>query len=460
VLRLAGEQVESLFDEALPVEVRELPADLARLDELLSAPGLLGPIAARWDAASRDRGRPTIAMTLFVRLMVIKQRTGWGYETLVREVSDSLHLRRFVGLSLAASVPHESTIRKLARRLGSEVIDEITRLVIGTAVREKRFVPRAMRVDSTVVEADVRWPSDAALAHDATRALAREGTRVGALIGAGAQHVQDRSRAAGRRLRLIGRTVGRRLGRAGGAREQVLAWTAQTGELVRASVREARRLADQARQRARGRGARRKLAAAERLDGLADRAEKVARQIIQRVAGERITDRLVSLADPDARPIGKGKLGKRYEFGYVFQLAEITENTRRGARGLILPAASKIGSPNEPDLLPATVAELDRLAIRPREAAFDGGFEPAQANDLLPDTNVFVAGRQQPTSRRPKKRLAGYRVGAEGRISHLKRGYGLRRSRLRGHDGARTWVGWGLLAYNLDTLAARAVHTG
>jgi len=458
VLRLAGEQVESLFDEALPIEVRELPADLARLDGLLADDALLEPIAARWEAASRDRGRPTIAMALFVRLMVIKQRTGWGYETLVKEVSDSLHLRRFCGLSLTASVPHESTIRKLARRLGSEVIDEITRLLIGSAVRERRFTPRAMRVDSTVVEADVRWPSDAALAHDAARALARAGARVGALVGTGAQRVRDRSRAASRRLRLISRTVGRRIGQAGGAREQVLAWTAETGELVRASIREARRLVAEARAKARGRGARRKLAAAARLQELAERAEKVCRQIAQRVAGEKITDRLVSLADPDARPIGKGKLGKRYEFGYVFQLAEITENTRRGARGLILPAATKIGSPNEPELLPATVGELDRLGVRLREAAFDGGFEPAQANQLLPGTAVFVAGRQQPTTRRPKKRLAGYRVGAEGRISHLKRSYGLSRSRLRGHDGARTWVGWGLLAYNLDTLAARTVQ--
>ena len=100
----------------------------ARLDELLGGDALLAPIAARWEQASRDRGRPTIAMSLFVRLMVVNQRTGWGYETLVREVSDSLHLRPFCGLSLAASVPHESTIRKLARRLGCEVIDEITRL--------------------------------------------------------------------------------------------------------------------------------------------------------------------------------------------------------------------------------------------------------------------------------------------------------------------------------------------
>jgi IS5 family transposase len=456
MLRLVGEQVESLFDEALPVEVRELPRDLARLDELLSDPALLAPIEARWESAARERGRPTIAMSLFVRLMVVKQRTGWGYETLVREVSDSLHLRRFCGLSLTASVPHESTIRKLVGRLGPDVVEEITRALIAKAQRERRFSARAMRCDSTVVEADVRWPSDAALAFDATRLLAREGKRAGAAVGRGARRVQDRSRAAGRRLRLIGRTVGRRLGRAGGAREQVLALTGQAGELVARSVREARALAAQARTTARGRGAQSKLAAAARLEQAADQADKVRRQIAQRLAGEKITDRLVSLADPDARPIGKGKLGKRYEFGYVFQLAELTPNTRRGARGLILPPSSLIGSPNESELLPSTADELKRLRLRPREVALDGGFPPASAKQAFPDSQIFIAGRQQPTSRRSKKRLAGYRVGCEGRISHLKRAYGLRRSRLKGHRGARTWVGWAILAYNLDTLAIRS----
>jgi transposase, IS5 family len=78
----------------LPVEVRELPAELAMLDRLAD-PRLLTPIEQAWEQTARDHGRPTIPMASFVRLMVIKQRTGWGYETLVREVSDSLHLRRF-----------------------------------------------------------------------------------------------------------------------------------------------------------------------------------------------------------------------------------------------------------------------------------------------------------------------------------------------------------------------------
>ncbi len=70
-------------------------------------------------------------------------------------------------------------------------------------------------------------------------------------------------------------------------------------------------------------------------------------------------------------------------------------------------------------------------------------------------TDVFIVGRQHPASRHSKKRLASYRAGSEGRISHLKRSYGLRRSRLRGHPGARTWVGWAILAYNLDTLTVQ-----
>ena len=210
------------------------------------------------------------------------------------------------------------------------------------------------------------------------------------------------------------------------------------------------------RARARGRGAQVKLQAARRLERLADRAAKVDRQIGQRLAGEKITDRLVSLADPDARPIRKGKLAQPTQFGYVFQLCEVTANTRRGARGLILPAATRVGSPNESDLLPQTAAELERLGLAPREVALDGGFAPGPANEALADADtVFIAGRQHPPSRRTGRRLACYRVGCEGRISHLKRRYGLRRSRLRGYAGARTWAAWAILAYNLDTLAIR-----
>jgi len=414
MLRLSDGQVESLWDDVLPGEVRELPQDLAALDVLLRDLVLLKPIASQWRAEAVSHGRPTISMESYVRLMVVKQRTGWGYETLVREVSDSLHLRRFCLIALGERVPHESTVRKLTRRLGADVVEELTRCVIAKAQREMRLKPRAARIDSTVVEADVRYPSDAALSLDGARTLARQALKLTALVGTDIGHVRDRSRALGRRLRAISRTVGRRTGE---RKAQVLALTEQ-----------------------------------------ADRAERVSAQIKQRIAGEPIPDRLVSMFDPDARPIRKGKLGKPNEFGYVLQICEITQNTRRGARGFILPASTMPGNPPESKLLPHTTRELERLGLRPREVALDGGFERRPSTEalarLVPE-RVFIAGRQQPGSRRTQRRLARYRTGAEGRISHLKRSYGLRRSRLKGQAGMRTWSAWSILAYNLDTLAIR-----
>jgi len=463
MLRLVAAQAESLWDEALPIEVRELPADLAALDVLLCDPGLMAPFAAHWQrealesgGSAASHGRPTIAIETYLRLMVLKARYGWGYRTLVAEVSDSIHLRRFCRIALSELVPDESTVRKLTRRIGQETVNEIIRVLIASAVREKRFRARAVRIDSTVIEADIRYPTDAGLAAQGVKSLAREGRKLAKAIGQAGVGVRDRSRSMGRRLRAISRTIRRRSGE---AKAEVLDLTAQTGELLTRSVKEARRLAVTARRRARGRGAQAKLRAAAKLDELADRCEKVIEQIAKRVSGEKITDRLISLSDPDARPIRKGKLGKPTEFGYVAQIAEVTPNTKRGARGLIVPAASLPGNPGENTLLPQTISELQRLGLSPREVALDGGFTLTATTEALEDLapeRVFIAGRQQPGSRRTQRRLQRYRTGAEGRISHLKRGYAMRRSRLKGDEGQQTWTGWGILTYNLDTLSIRS----
>jgi IS5 family transposase len=455
MLLLSGGQVESLWDDVLPIEVKELPEDLAALDALLSDPGLLEPIASAWCSEARARGRPTISMQSYVRLMVVKHRTGWGYETLMREVSDSLHLRRFCLIALGDRVPDESTVRKLTRKLGAGVVNEITRVVIEKARREKRFRPRAARIDSTVVEADVRYPTDSGLALDSARVLAREARKLLAKVGKDAGHVRDRSRAIGRRVRAMTRTLGRRTGE---RKQQVLEFTELAGKLVERSIREAKRLVVIARRRARGRGAQAKLRQIRKLEQFIERSERVTEQIHKRIRGERISDRLVSIFDPDARPIRKGKLGKPNEFGFVAQICEVTENTKRGARGLIIPATTERGNPAEDTLLPETAGELERLGISLREVALDGGFNlgpTRQALERLEPERTFIAGRQQPGSRRTQRRLARYRTGSEGRISHLKRGYGLRRTRLKDHQGMQAWSGWAILTYNLETLAIR-----
>src|SRR5215213_11654148 len=254
MLTLLASQPESLWDESLPVEVKELPEDLAALDVLLADPELLWPLVERWrrefeqtGRAVLRGGRPTIPLETYVRLMVLKQRYRWGYRTLVAEVSDSIHLRRFCRISLSERVPDESTVRKLTRRIGAETVSELTRALIVKATREKRFRPRAVRIDSTVIEADIKYPTDAGLAAHGVKALAREGRKLASKLTDTKARVRDRSRAMGRRLRAITRTIRRRTGE---AKAEVLALTEQTGELLKQSVKEARRLAATARRKA------------------------------------------------------------------------------------------------------------------------------------------------------------------------------------------------------------------
>ena len=146
MLRLVAAQAETSWDEALPIEARELPQDLAALDGLLCDAALLAPFTACWQreaavsgTSAVGHGRPTIAIETYVRLMVLKHRYGWGYRTLVAEVSDSIHLRRFCRIALFERVPDESTVRKLTRRIGPDTVNDVIRELITSAVREKRF---------------------------------------------------------------------------------------------------------------------------------------------------------------------------------------------------------------------------------------------------------------------------------------------------------------------------------
>jgi IS5 family transposase len=151
-----------LWDDALAVEVRELPDDLAALDGLLADPGLLAPIVEHWRReivetrrAVLTDGRPTIAMETYIRLMVLKQRYRWGYRTLVAEVSDSIHLRRFCRISLSERVPDESTPQ--AHETDWRGDGERAHAGVDREGHTREALPRAVRIDSTVVEADVAW---------------------------------------------------------------------------------------------------------------------------------------------------------------------------------------------------------------------------------------------------------------------------------------------------------------
>ena len=212
-------------------------------------------------------------------------------------------------------------------------------------------------------------------------------------------------------------------------------------------------LATQARASARGRGAQAKLHAARRLAALADRCQRIATQIQQRSRGEKLTDRLVSVADPDARPIRKGKLGKPTSSALWCRSLRSppTPVAAPAARSCRRPAHRAIGVRTACSARPWP--SWTAWASTPRGRAGRRLCPRSDHPDLagLAPTRTFIAGRAEPGSRRTRRRLARYRTGCEGRISHLKRGSGLRRSRLKGDQGQRIWTGWAVLAYNLDT---------
>ncbi len=447
-------QVTTLWDTVFPDCVQVLPDDLSRIDQLLDDHRVLGKFEQHWGRLNLRVGRPSIPMATYLRMMVLKHSHGWGYERLVYQVSDSFHLRRFCGIAIDAPVPDESTIRKLTRRFGPQLLDDLIREVIKLAVKERGFRIRALRCDSTTQQADICYPTDSGLAARATKALARAARKLRDVLPELTRTVQDRSRAVNKLMRALTRSL---RCRTGGAREQVQSLTEQIAAQARMAVSQAKKLLEEATtsckadSQAPGRAA---TAAINRLQKLVVRSSKIVEQVRQRFSGQKIANRLVSLHDPDARPIRKGKLAQPTEFGYTVQYGELTSSTKKGTRGLLLPPKLGVGSVSENILLVETAAEIKELQLELAEAAFDGGFTIKATTATMAELSgdIFIAGSKKNTgSKRTRRRRAAYRVGCEGRIAHLKREYGGRRSRLKGEEGARIWAGWTALTYDVVT---------
>ena len=252
MLTLLAEQPECLWDDALPIEVKELPEDLAALDVLLSDPELLWPLVERWRQEFREtgrlvltEGRPTIALETYVRLMVLKQRYRWGYRTLVAEVSDSIHLRRFCRISLlgAGAGRVDGPEAHPADRGGDGVGADARVDREGDAGEAVSAAGGADRLDGDRGGCEVSDRRGVGLERGAGAgaggAQARhadqgeEGAGAGSLAGDGSQAADDHADGpSSLRAR---------------PSSEVLKLTGETGELLERSIKEARRLAQIAR---------------------------------------------------------------------------------------------------------------------------------------------------------------------------------------------------------------------
>ena len=462
MLRTVSDQ-PTLWDAILPSELLVLPAELGRVDALLDDPVFFAPFAAYFDARI---GRPSIPMETYLRLMFLKFRYRLGYESLCREVADSISWQRFCRIPLGMRVPHPTTLMKITSRCGDTVVTGLNEALLAKAVAAKLLRMDKVRADTTVVEGDVGYPTDSGLLAKGIGAICRSVARIKTLGGASRTRARDRRRSAGRRARSIASKL--RL-RSAQQRDQAQAAVRRiTGELAgiaEAATRDAAKVIRNARRALRtATGARRGRLhqAIDHLESVLGRTQRVVAQTRSRLAGvmPESASRVVSLHDLDARPIRKGRLGKPVEFGYK---AQIVDN----ADGVILDHTIEGGNPADaPQLAPAIQRITRRAGRPPRAVTADRGYGLASVErDLhelgvrsvaIPRMSKPGAARREFEHRRAFRDKVKWRTGSEGRINHLKRSYGWNRTELTGINGARTWCGHGVLAHNLVKISALA----
>jgi IS5 family transposase len=426
-------ETPDLWDSILPEELRKLPEELARVDVLFQDERLMEPFILRFN---QTLGRPGVPISTYLRLMYLKFRYKLGYETLVAEVSDSIAWRRFCGIGYQQKVPDASTLIKLTHKFGDETLADIHGLII-TNLRERKLVRgRKIRTDTTVIASDIHYPTDAGLLFDGLRRLRQKLVkvpRIGLRLG--------RTMTKAKKLIFsIAQTLRKRDGK---SRERVKRINRKILRIVRRTVIKVKRVL----RRVKDRRVRGQL---QETLGLTDR---VADQSEERLNGGKPTDRIVSLADPGARPIVKGKLDKPVEFGRTGQVTQ-------DESGYFTQYGVHKGNPGDVTLLPGIIDEHQgQVPGALKTLAADMGFSSEENRNLLKARGVSKIGMawrgKAPPDIRAKqgrpwfKKLMAFRAGIEGSLSFLTRKFGLKRSMFRGDTGTAIWVGWVVIAANL-----------
>ena len=442
---------QTLWDAILPECCLGLPAGLAEVDRLLDDARFFEPFRPFFDPR---RGRPSIPMEWFLRLMFLRFRYKLGFEALCREVTDSLAWRRFCRIPLGVAVPHPSTLEKIVSRCGERAVEGLNEALLDKANENKVLKLDKVRADTTVLPGNVAYPTDSGLLARGVAKMAAAIHKLKALGLAARTTTRDRTRSVRRRAHDIGAWLRRRND---DAKDEVRAITGELADIAEVAAAEARRVAINARRGLIRRHsaltgkARAVVADLERTAGL---VERVAAQTRIRLDGQ-IPDgstRIVSLHDPDARPIAKGRLGKPVEFGSKMQIADNVD-------GVVVDYQVVTGNPPDaPMLVPAIERIRRRFGKAPAAVTADRGYGEATVDAGLAGVGVkrvAIPRKGKPGAARQKVqrapgfvKLVKWRTGSEARVSCLKRDWCLERTRLDGEEGAQTWAGWGILAHN------------
>jgi len=407
---------------------------------------------------SRTRGRLGIPAEIVLRMLLLKHIRNWSFAETVREIRANLVYREFTRIG-AAKVPDDKTLGRQARALSPEVIENIHRRVVALAMEHKIVQGRKMRVDTTVVETNIHYPTDSSLLGDGNRVLTRLMKRVMAITGEAGEKLRNRMRSVQRRVAEIARAS-----RAKGDKfkekvpplyRKLLDITGRvTGQAKRFCAEIAsgvKRSADVLKQAA--------LEGLKReMDEMRETVKKVVHQAKARIFGgdTHVEGKVVSVFETSTEVIRKGKASKPTEFGKMVKIQEAEHQ-------IVIDYEVFDRKPSDSDLLiPSIETHQERTGRTPDLAAADAGFYSAkniaEAEEMgvkrvsVPNRSTRSEARKKLQKTRWFKKGQKWRTGCEGRISLLKRRHGLRRSFYRKEAGMKRWVGLGVIADNLINL--------
>ena len=468
MLTLYNDQPD-LWEAILPPEMRGLPPELKAIDEVLKDDAFLKPFEAEVAKKVREKvfspnfGRPSTALSSYVRMMILRFRHQYSYEELVPTVKDSIIFRRFCGFGLSDAVPDDTTLIKLTNKLGEDFIHKLNRAVVQEAAKRRIIRGRKMRLDTTVVESNIHYPTDTGLLSDAVRTVTRTVKKIKEVV-----KIKTRFRNCTRAIKTTLLHMLKFLkGGKGKTKESIKAAKKKVLGMARSVLAQALDVLKELKNpqykelSPKSTDILKALRATALKSELAHWIEMLKRVIAQTetvLSGQtHIPDRLVSIFDPGARPIQKGKLFPDTEFGRKVLIQEAEQ-------GLITNYQAHDGNPHDASLLDGGIDKhKETFGQAPADLAADRGFyKTGQQEDLkkrgIEHVSIPVKGNKNGMQKRREysawfRRLQRWRAGGEAEISIFKRVFGGRRSLVRGTPRVAAWIGWGVMAHNLWRMA-------
>ena len=441
----------------------KIDAELRRLDEVLDDPKVMLAVSndlARSAPEARWNGRPSTPVEVTLRVAVARRLMGWGYRQAESEVAGSAKWRWFCRV-YSQPMPDHTTLRDREALIRPTTLKRLNARLV--AVAQAGGVTRGaqLRMDGTVMETAIHYPTDSNLLDDSVRVLGRSLARARLLLRpplADKHLFRNRQRQAHRLAREIAQRLRGQKGqttlkkKAEQQYRQLVALTETTLAQVEAVLVKLQAKAKRSAQ-----------ALVDSLQHYLPLVRRVIRQTRRRVFdGQSVpaAKKLVSLFEPHTAVIRRGKTPPRdTEFGRKIWYSEVDG-------GLISDYRLLRGNPPDDQQWAPSIDQHQKLFGHPPQLATAdrGVFSPANEQSAREAGIEFIALPQpghkddarQVHEAQPWFRAAlRFRAGIEGRISVLRRARHLDRCRNRGEVGLERWLGWGVLTNNLVVLARR-----